>query len=96
MKPLNPTIHCMDGFTISVQAREFSYCTPRTDEGPHTHMEGGFPSSPPLDPELLEARENSYADHGDPCNTVYPYVSREVFERELALHGGIKSGKLPE
>lgn len=91
----NPLIKCADGFTMSVQAREFSYCTPRRNAGPHTHMEGGFPSSPPLDPELLDMRENIYED-GDPCETVYPYVPREVFEREFELHGGIVEGKLPD
>ena len=91
----NPRIICADGFSISVQAREFSYCTPRQDAGPHTHMEGGFPSSAPLDPELLAMRENSFEEDGDPCETVYPYVAREVFEREFALHGGIVEGNLP-
>lgn len=92
----NPRIVCADGFSMSVQAFSSSYCLPRQDEGPHTHMEGGFPSSPPLDPELLESRENAYeGNEGDPCETVYPYVAREVFEREFALHGGIVEGRLP-
>ena len=94
MNELNPMIVCADGFSMSVQARSFSYCLPRRNEGPHTHLEGGFPSSPPLDPELLRSREK-YTDD-DPCETVYPYVAREVFEREFELHGGIVSGKLPE
>lgn len=93
---VNPPIVCADGFTMSVQAHGFSYCTPRQDEGPHSHMEGGFPSSPPLDPELLAARENHWDEDGDPCDTVYPYVAREVFEREFALHGGIVEGRLPD
>ena len=92
MRNYNPRIVCADGFSISVQAFSSSYCTPRQDEGPHTHMEGGFPSSPPLDPELLESREKI---EGDPCETVYPYVAREVFEREFELHGGIVEGSLP-
>ena len=48
----NPRIVCADGFSMSVQAHAGSYCTPRQNEGPHTHMEGGYPSSAPLDPEL--------------------------------------------
>ena len=91
---INPKIVCADGFCMSVQAHEFSYCIPRQDEGPHTHMEGGFPSSKPLNPELLKYAElcgtNEYTE------TVYPYVAREVFEREFALHGGIVEGKMPE
>ena len=94
MRNHNPRIVCRDGFSISVQADGDwgSYCTPRTSAGPHTHMEGGFPSSPPLDPELLASAEKR---HGDPTDTVYPYVPREVFEREFELHGGIVEGKLP-
>ena len=95
MRTFNPRIVCADGFSMSVQAHEHSYCTPRQAEGPHTHMEGGFPSSPPLDPELLASAENWGERHGDPCDTVYPYVAREVFEREFALHGGIVEGSLP-
>ena len=97
MTDFNPLIVCADGFTMSVQAHEYSYCTPRQAEGPHTHMEGGFPSSAPLDPELLAHRENAdgWAED-DPCDTVYPYVPRKVFEREFELHGGIVEGKLPD
>ncbi len=90
----NPRIVCADGYSISVQARSTSYCLPREDNVPHTHMEGGFPSSKPLNPELLKYAElcgtNEYTE------TVYPYVPREVLEREFALHGGIVEGKLPE
>ena len=89
----NPLIECADGFTISVQAHDFAYCTPRQNEGPHTHMEGGFPSMIPGE-ELLAYMEGD--DFKDPCDTVYPYVPREVFERELERHGGIVSGKLPD
>jgi hypothetical protein len=91
----NPRIVCSDGFSMSVQACEFNYCTPRQDGVPHTHMEGGFPSSPPLDPELLQSREGMNSGD-DPTETVYPYVAREVFEREFALHGGIVEGSLPD
>ena len=93
MENHNPRIVCADGFSISVQARDTSYCTPRENNVPHTHMEGGFPSSKPLNPELLEYAElcgtNEYTE------TVYPYVPREVLERELELHGGVVEGCLP-
>ena len=79
---------------MSVQAHKHCYCIPQADEGPHTHMEGGFPSSKPLDPELLkDASINSTNNYTE---TVYPYVAREVFEREFELHGGIVEGRLPE
>ena len=89
----NPRIVCRDGFSISVQVNgDFgSYCTPRTNAGPHTHMEGGFPSDEPSQ-QLAVYAEN----RDDLCETVYPYVPRKVFEREFELHGGIIEGKLPE
>jgi hypothetical protein len=54
-------------------------------------MEGGFPSYEPSQ-QLAVYAEN----RDDLCETVYPYVPREVFEREFELHGGIVEGKLPE
>ena len=92
----NPRIICADGFSMSVQALGWRSCTNRQTEGPHTHMEGGFPSSPPLDPDLLSSVENRVDEDADFTETVYPYVAREVFEREFELHGGIVEGKLPE
>ena len=92
MRNYNPRIVCADGFSISVQAFDTSYCTPRQNEGPHSHMEGGFPSMIP-GKELLEYKEGG--EFKDPCGTVYPYVPREVFEREFEAHGGIVEGFLP-
>lgn len=96
----NPRIVCADGFEMSVQAHEYSYCTPRQNEGPHTHMEGGFPSNTPLDAELRSFAESLYCcedeSECDFTETVYGFVPREVFEREFELHGGIVEGKLPE
>lgn len=94
MNDYNPRIVCADGFSISVQARSSSYCLPREDNVPHTHMEGGFPSSKPLSPELLDYAELCGTD--DYTETVYGYVPREVFERELELHGGVVEGCLPD
>ena len=59
-------------------------------------MEGGFPSSTPLDDELKKFAENAiYGDDCDYTDTVYGYVPREVFIREFELHGGIVEGCLP-
>ena len=91
MKDRNPRIFCADGFNMSVQAHKDSYCEPQQDEGPHTHMEGGYPSEWPSDELAAYAEKRS-----DPCETVYPYVPREVFEREFELHGGIVKGHLPD
>ena len=86
----NPRIVCADGFSMSVQASSFSYCTPRQDHVAHTHMEGGFPNVEPSQ-QLAVYAEN----RDDLCETVYPYVPREVFEREFELHGGVVEGRLP-
>lgn len=91
---INPIIKCKDGFTISVQASETHYCEPRSDVGPYTHYECGFPSSKPLDRELLECADLD-GDDDDYRFVVYPWTPREAIERELELHGGIVEGSLP-
>lgn len=83
MKPLTPRIHCMDGTTLSVQASEFTYCSPRLNYGPWSQVEVGFPSKhlPLLDP---------YQDgDGDPTDSVYGYVPIEIVEACIEACGGI-------
>ena len=47
-KNLADAIICVDGETLSVQGSKTHYCSPRTNEGPYTALEVGFPSvSPP-------------------------------------------------
>lgn len=43
-----PRIVCKDGFSMSVQAGLYLYCTPRTDlsSGNYSAVEIGFPSEP--------------------------------------------------
>ena len=82
---INPTIVCKDGFKISVQASNCHYCNPRDNIGPYTHVECGFPSTKPLNPELLEYAE----DTEDYTKTIYGYVPEAVVWIEIALHGGI-------
>lgn len=38
-KPIADRIVCGDGSTMSVQASENHYCTPRSNTGPYTHVE---------------------------------------------------------
>ena len=92
MKELNKTIHCKDGFTVSVQGHLGAYCTPREDypSTPYTHVECGYPS---LDPVTKELRE--YAESCDYTESIYAWVPIEVVQAELAAHGGIVSGKMP-
>ena len=96
--PMNPRIVCRDGFEMSVQAQYGLYCLPRLSNVPHTHLEGGFPSSVPILEELKEFAEEKYDENGNSMytRTVYTYVPRHVFEKEFALHGGIVQGRIPD
>lgn len=77
-------IHCEDGFTISVQAGEWMYCSPKTNDGPWTMVECGYPSEKV--PELME-----WADEEEnPTKTVYGYVPVGVVEGVIRKHGGVK------
>ena len=78
-----PRIACADGFEVSIQAGSHAYCTPRSNQGPWTHLETGYPSEPV--PAWLEYAE----DRSDLCSTVYAYVPVVVIDRTIAAHGGI-------
>ena len=77
-------IECADGFTMSVQASEFHYCTPRDNDGPYAEFEVGFPSQP--EDQLMPYAE----DPERPTDTVYGYVPLEVIEALIEKHGGVK------
>ena len=91
MKPFCVQLKCHDGATVSVQASEFHYCTPRNDDGPYTHVEAGFPSvTPPA----------SWAEYGDslePTLTadVYGYLPVALIHEFIDAHGGLVSGTMP-
>lgn len=75
----NKRIHCNDGYNVSIQCQETSYCSPRTTFETvelYNSFELGFPSS--HDSILDEYRDND----------IYAYVPREVVEQLLELHGG--------
>lgn len=83
-KPHTPRVVCADGFSISIQASERNYCSPRENEGPYSMVECGFPSEKP-GWEMM-----TYAENGlDPTNTVYGWVPVDVVKRELESHGPI-------
>ena len=88
----NPRIVCKNGFSISVQGFEGTYCT-RNESGELTHVECGYPSSKPTTKALLEYAE-CFGD-SDYTETVYGYVPVEVVQAELDAHGGILDGCLP-
>ena len=81
-----PRLYCNDGYSVSVQASEFHYCSPRLNGlQDYERVELGFPS---MEDELI----NEYADDGDDyTDTVYGYVPIEVVEKLIEKHGGIKT-----
>ena len=80
---LAPSVRCVDGFSMSVQASYSHYCSPRNDHGPWATVEVGFPSHKCDD--LMPYAENADA----PCDTVYGWVPVEVVEKVIADHGGV-------
>lgn len=69
-------VECADGTTLSVQASQWHYCTPRKDEGPYTEVEVWCVSAP--------VTEFDY-DSEDPS----AYVPIEDVVRFIDNHGGM-------
>jgi hypothetical protein len=80
-KELAPHILCKDETKLSVQASHTHYCTPRTNDGPYTTVEVGYPTATP--PETWA----EYAD-GDYPSDVYGYVPVEMVKEFIDQHGG--------
>jgi glycine cleavage system protein P-like pyridoxal-binding family len=88
---LNKKIICKDGFSMSVQASKYNYCSPREDDAKRYHaVEVGFPNA--KESLLIEYAENITK----PELTVYAYVPAVVVSLVIAKHGGIISGELPK
>jgi len=82
MKIPNPRLECPDGFSVSIQAGQCMYSSPRDDFGPYSAVELGYPSDvPPW--YVMEYCEDSEA----PTNTVYGYVPVPLVVRMLKEHG---------
>ena len=90
MRDLNEKVVCKDGFSMSVQANEMAYCTPKIwDAEKYWSVEVGFPSSE--EPLLAEWAE----DKDNPTDTVYGYVPARTVELVCIKHQGVVSGELP-
>jgi hypothetical protein len=89
MRKFYKTIICENGFSMSVQASEFNYCSPKNNDGPYSRVEIGFPSK--REELIIEWAE----DPGDPTETVYPYVPSEIVWDVIIKNGGWKEGELP-
>ena len=81
-------IELADGTTLSIQANEYAYCTPRKtfDSASYYHQfEIGFPSR--AIPEIMEYAESPE----NPTDTVYGYVPYELIQDFINKAGGVKS-----
>ena len=86
-----PQIMCEDGFTMSVQASECHYTSPRRDFEDfrmYDKMEVGFPN---MEEELLKEYVDAFGDEEiDYLNSVYGFVPVEIINEVIAKHGGLK------
>jgi len=91
MQPtLNEKVICADGFSMSVQANENAYCSPRMNGATlYVEVEVGFPTERE---ELIMPWAESPAR---PTDTVYAYVPASVVTNVIAKHGGMVSGEVP-
>jgi hypothetical protein len=69
-------------FSVSIQAGENNYCTPRRNEGPWGAFEIGFPNL--VIEEWLEHAEEAHK----PKDTVYGHVPRHLIEPVIERFGG--------
>lgn len=81
-------IECRDGFSVSMQADEYKYCSPRDSYGPWHNVELGFPSAKPT-AAVMQYVENP----DDPTNTVYGYVPLHLVAELVDSHGGLKEDR---
>jgi len=89
MKSSRPRVVCADGFSMSVQADEGKYCSPRDDKGPYTAVEIGFPSA------YCFYLQDYAEDSSKPTETVYGWVPVEQVYLCIDAHGGWSDGELP-
>lgn len=80
---VRPRVRCADGYTVSVQAGEYHYCSPRADADHFDKVELGYPSEE--DSELIDYAEDTTMLY----DTVYGYVPVELVDEVLVKHGGI-------
>ena len=84
------TVHCKDGFSMSVQASGGAYCNPRTNTAEvYTEVEVGYPNR--IEPLLQQYCE----DPTRPCDTVYGYVPTTLVSLVITKHGGMVEGEVP-
>ena len=98
-QPARAAVVFKDGFTMSVQASNYHYCTPRINDAEgYLEVEIGYPRQrePLLDKYVEGFGLWVYKDDDfDFTNAVYPYVPAEVVIEVIMKHGGMTGGNLP-
>lgn len=92
MKKMNryERIVCADGFSMSVQAHQSAYCTPRRNRASvYESVEVGFPT------EREELLMDFCEDVMNPTATVYGWVPVQTVTNVIVKHGGMVSGTVP-
>jgi len=90
VRELNDKVVCADGFSMSVQANEFAYCSPRiSNAASYSEVEVGYPSTE--EPDLMDWVESPER----PTDTVYAWVPSEVVRAVIEKHGGMVEGEVP-
>ena len=85
IQSLRPIVVCVDGFTMSVQASDFHYCSPRKNGlNNYTRFEMVFPSQ--MEKLLFPYAESKNTQ----TDTVYAYVQEDIVKKVIKKHGGIK------
>ena len=91
VKERNRRAICKDGFSLSIQADNLSYSSPRvTGADRYTAVEVGFPSE--HEPLLAPYQEMKGQDMK---KSVFGYVPVSVIGLVLIKHGGMIDGELP-
>lgn len=86
--PTIKPIYCADGrLDMSVQASRKHRCWPKTDTGPYTMLEVGFPATPP--PESWDKYRTPQTESADYRDSIYAQVPIEMVAEFIDAHGGI-------
>ena len=91
IKRTAPHITCGDGTTLSVQAGEYLYCSPRQNRGPYSKVEVGYPSVAP--PETWAQYFDGDWSPEAACGSVYGYIPVELVREFILAHGGEKEAE---
>ncbi len=77
------SVVCVDGTSLSVQASEMHYCTPRNNQGPYTEVEVWCIKNMPAPIKEIEEFPYSY-------EAPSAYVPIEAVAQFIDAHGGFK------